>query len=188
MSDSLPDFDVITDALRHAGSDSDAAECHGTLSGLLCTVSELDKEYWLGVSLPQQGRELSADTMALLYELFDVTQQQMQSEGFEFQLLLPDDNASLLSRVEILGNWCQGFLLGLSYGGMTNTEQLPGDLPEIVQDLVEISRADSFDVDESQDEADYAELVEYVRVSVLLFREELLSQASASSAEEPQLH
>ena len=57
---------------------------------------------------------------------------------------------------------------------MADPDGLPGELPEIVKDLVEISRAESYERDdESQDEKDYMELVEFVRVAIQLFVDEM---------------
>ena len=53
MSQSLPDYDQINDALQGAPCELDAAEFHGQLCGLLCTCDRLELADWLTVSLPE---------------------------------------------------------------------------------------------------------------------------------------
>ena len=69
---------------------------------------------------------------------------------------------------------------------------LPGDLPEILDDFLGISQAESYELaDEEEDEAAYTELMEYVRISAQLFCEELRVQSTSSPPTTPtggQLH
>lgn len=184
-------FDEVNDALQRAGVEQDVAELHGVLTGMLCTCSGIGEKPWLdelfshsepGDALARQGRDYLA-------ALFQETQAQLHSEQFDFQPFLPADSAGLVARVEALAAWCQGFLFGLSKAGMTNTDALPGDLPEIVRDFLEISRAESYDLEDSeQAETDYAELVEYLRVSTQLFLEEMQQLTQAAQQGQQPLH
>jgi len=57
--------------------------------------------------------------------------------------------------------------------GITDVDKLAANLPEIVRDFVEISRADSFELGGSEeDEAAFLEISEFVRMGTLLFRVE----------------
>ncbi len=178
MNQPLPDYDQINDALQGLSSQFDAAEFHGQLCGLLCTFESMQLPDWLALSLPEQdAAKLSAVSHELFQALLVYSQTGLSSEDFGFQLLLPDDTAGLGARVEALGNWCQGFLLGISHAGVSDIQALPGELPEIVKDFLNISQAESFELaDEEEDEAAYTELVEYVRVGVQLFHEEMRGQ------------
>ena len=179
MSQSLPDYDQINDALQGAPCELDAAEFHGQLCGLLCTCDRLELADWLMVSLPESDPvNLSPATRELFQVLLDYSQAAVGSEAFEFQPLLPDDTAGLAARLEALANWCQGFLFGISHAGVSDIQALPGELPEVVEDFINISRAEDFELEnEEEDEAAYMELVEYVRVGVQLFHEELRAQS-----------
>jgi len=177
MSEIDIQYDEITDALKRINVEQDAAEVHGALCGLFCTVNGLDAAFWLDSTLTNTPEEdaytvdaLASESRSLLTQLFTGTQEQLSGENFDFQLFLPDDSSGLFSRVEALSNWCQGFLFGLSQGGLTDPDGLPGELPEIVKDIVEISRAESYELDDdAQDEKDFVELVEFVRVAIQLF-------------------
>lgn len=181
MSEIDIQFDEINDALKRISVEQDAAEVHGALCGLFCTVNGLTADYWLDNTLTERPEDdaltidaLNNESRTLLTMLFNATQKQLFGQDFGFELLLPEDNSGLFARVEALGNWCQGFLFGLSKGGLTDPEGLPGELPEIVKDIVEISRAESYELDDDvQDEKDFLELVEFVRVAVQLFIDEM---------------
>ena len=86
---------------------------------------------------------------------------------------MPDDDQPLRRRVEALSNWCQGFLLGLGLGGVREGSGLPGDSQEVMRDFAEISRLGHGDGNKEEEESAYAEIVEYVRMAVLLVYEEL---------------
>jgi len=181
MSEIDIQYDEINDALKRISVEQDAAEAHGALCGLFCTVNGLTASFWLDNSLTNTPEDdvytvdaLNSESRSLLTQLFTATEKQLSGHEFEFELFLPDDNSGLFARVESLSNWCQGFLLGLSQGGLTDPDGLPGELPEIVKDIVEISRAESYELDdETQDEKDFMELVEFVRVAIQLFVDEM---------------
>ena len=181
MSEIDIQYDEINDALKRINVEQDAAEVHGALCGLFCTVNGLNVEFWLDNSLTNTPEEdaytvdaLASESRSILTQLFTVTEKQLSAEGFTFELFLPDDNSGLYTRVEALSNWCQGFLFGLSQGGLTDPDGLPGELPDIIKDIVEISRAESYELDDDkQDEKDFMELVEFVRVAIQLFVDEM---------------
>lgn len=174
-------YDEVNDALRRIGVENDAAEIHGGLCGLFCTIGGLTVEYWLDTTLTTTAEDdaltidaLSNESRSLLTLLFNGTEKQLSGQDFSFSPFLPDDDAGLAARIEALSHWCQGFLFGLSQGGLTNPDGLPGDLPEIVRDLIEISRAESYELDDDdQNEKDYMELIEFTRVAVQLFIDEM---------------
>ena len=122
----------------------------------------------------QAATELQ-DVVQQLSLVHRITIEQINDALTEFYLLLPEDNAPLVTRAEALGEWCQGFLYGLAAGGLKEDTKLPENSQEIMRDMLEISRA-SADEDAEMDEADeiaLMELVEYVRTGVLLINEEL---------------
>lgn len=171
-----PDFDAVETALRQLGSDAEAASCQGHLCGLLCSQGGGDGGQWLAQNFPDAapGDLLARDARAVLLMLFETARTTLNDCVLDFQLLLPDDDASMTLRADALGEWCQGFLSGLAEGGVRDIDALPGEAAEVVHDLARIAQAGSFDIrDDEEDESAYAELVEYVRVGVLLVQEEL---------------
>lgn len=188
MSDTS--YQVLDELLRDSGAESDAAECHGALTGLACTAAGGDAEPWLAQILadldPADPRVANCRTA--LRETHRACCGQLGSDQMTFSPVLPDDDESISVRASALGRWCQGFLFGLSLGGLPDLEKLPTDVSEIIRDLAEITRAG---VDEGADpehsENAYTEVVEFVRVSVQLLHEELNSPVEPQDTA-PTLH
>lgn len=117
---------------------------------------------------------LAQESLAVLEGLYDETQRQLNDTSLDFHPLLPDDDTDIEERIRALSDWCQGFLFGLSEGGLKELDKLPGDCAEVIQDLVEIGSAEGYELEGSEeDETSYAELLEYVRTGVLLVNEEM---------------
>ncbi|MCW9089245.1 MAG: UPF0149 family protein [Gammaproteobacteria bacterium] len=169
-------IDTLNTALEQAQTEMRAVECHGTLTGLFCAKGELKPEEWvafIGKGLDANNL-LQREALAAFKMLFEVTREQINDSVLDFHPLLPEDGADVEERIEALGQWCQGFLLGLSAGGINDLDKLPGDGGEILRDLVEIARAGSYELDnDEEDEHSFSELLEYVRTGVLLLNEEL---------------
>jgi uncharacterized protein len=171
----MPDYEVVDAALARAGADTDAAEGHGTLCGMLCANASITVEDWFRELLPdaEPGDVPAGEALGRLGELFRETRMQLHDSELGFDLLMPDDDKPLERRVEALGLWCQGFLYGLSVCGVREGDKLPEDSAEIIRDLADIART-GFDVEADEaNETAYSEIVEYVRVGVLLVNEEL---------------
>ncbi|MCF6209790.1 MAG: UPF0149 family protein [Gammaproteobacteria bacterium] len=170
-------YDALALVIHKLGAQQEPAELHGTLTGLLCANGNAEADIWLQNLFPKvpSGDLLGDEAFGELKKLHETSREGLNAIDCEFRLLLPDDDSDLDQRVHALGEWCQGFLVGLSLGGISDFKALPEDAREIAEDIVEIARADSsysFDGSE-EDEHAYAELVEYLRVGVLLINEEL---------------
>jgi uncharacterized protein len=182
-----PEYSDIQQLLVAERSLADAAEAHGTLAGCLCAASSYRFEDWLHEILPE-GQAAPA-AAAALRALYTATAGALQRPDMEFELLLPADAQPLVARTAALAHWCQGFLYGLGAGAIANVSELPGEVGEIVRDLVEITRAgvDTEQGEESNENA-YGELVEFVRVGVQLLFEELGSARRPPPASSAPLH
>ena len=93
--------------------------------------------------------------------------------------LLPDDDAPLRQRADALGAWCQGLLYGLGLGQADRRGQLSVESREFLRDATEIAQV-GFETDEASeaDETAYAEVVEYLRVGLLMVLEDLRRSVS----------
>lgn len=146
------------------------------VSGLICAQGEIDTQGWLDTIAPGRDRSdlLVKEAFDTLAKLHAATQSQLSSNVLDFSLLLAPDEAPIEERIDSLAEWCQGYLLGLSAGGIADLDKLVGDSGEIIRDLVEISRAGSYELEGGEvDEESYLQLTEYVRTGVLLVLEEL---------------
>ena len=89
-------YTEIQRVLTDERSMTDAAEAHGTLTGCLCAAIGYRFEDWLLEILPE-GRAHPLATAALR-EVFLETAGALQGAEMEFDLLLPEDEASLDTR------------------------------------------------------------------------------------------
>ena len=91
-----------------------------------------------------------------------------------FSLWLTGEEEILEERTMALSHWCSGFLAGLGSSGDDSLNTMSGDASEALKDLQQISAADVSDTSESEeDENAFMEIVEYIRVVVLMIREDL---------------
>ena len=159
-----------------------AAEAHGMATGLLCVNERTESEYWLAELLQNSHSDLDEDKYVLV-RLFEETRRLLASDEFEFDLFLPEDDASLVERVEALKNWCRGFLFGVGSGG--SASNWTKNAREILKDIAEFTKLDvNADADEDEggeeDESDFMEVTEYLRSAVLLLRDELINSSGDS--------
>lgn len=171
------DFNEIEQALTRAGAHMRAAEAHGMLCGIICSGGQTSGPSWQDEVLAGTDPQ-NLQVIEVTRTLAKLAQQTLQAfennESFALELLLPDDAQSLAQRTTALAQWCQGFYMGLSMGGVTDINALPDDSREILQDMIEIAQLEGDEsVEGEQDEAAYIEVLEYVRMGVLLVREEL---------------
>lgn len=171
-----PGHEAVENALRDAGSVTEASEAHGSLCGLMCVLGLKAGPVWLADTVT--GHEETGDpALPVLDDLLRTTAAALEDGAMDFQPLLPGDEAPLSVRVGSFGLWCQGFNHGLAVAagvGAAGDEIGSGDTAEIVRDFGEMAEvAIRDDENGPDDEAAYAELVEYVRVSVQLVFEEL---------------
>jgi len=176
VQESIYSYDQLEQRLHAAGAESGAAEAHGLLCGAVCAGGKAAPAVWLE-HLLGEGNTLSVaaqDCIDMLNALQSDIVRLFHDDALGFTLLLPADEAHLSQRTEALGKWCAGFLFGLALGGIREDAELPDSVSEVMKDFYEISHARfACETTDDADEAAYLEIVEYVRMSVLLLHEEL---------------
>ena len=177
-------FTDLRDTLARAGTVCGPAECHGTVCGALCAGVDRGEE-WLTHLLDEAtgGSAGLKDCRSQLMALRDLSRGLLQAGTLEFTPLLPDDETGLAERTAALGEWCQGFLYGMGLAGeRLRLDALPDEAGEVLRDMGQIAQAGfEGDAEGDEDEAAYAEIVEYVRVGVQLIFEELQPGSMLSS-------
>lgn len=177
--DPLPDFDRSL-ALTQGNLDArELAEAHGVACGLLVRHGDANFDAYLDLLAllevaPGPGPALTA----ILEELLNATRDQLADENFGLELWLPEDGESLEDRTEALAQWCNGFLASIGAGNDPRIDTLSGEAAEALADIQEIALAELGGEDgeseaSEEEESAYAEIVEYVRIAVLILREEL---------------
>jgi uncharacterized protein YgfB (UPF0149 family) len=186
-----PDFAAIDQALRSLGYLARAPEAHGSLCGFACLLGTGAPATWAAELMDEAAGAPASDSTAgaLLDELARQTCAALTEGDMSFALLLPPDHEPLTARADGLAEWCSGFMHGLGQASGRMPAALHGEITrEVMADFSEIARAaaDAQDDDETGAEAAYAELVEFVRVSVQLVFEEL--HAVRDNISRPGLH
>ncbi len=159
----------LTNMLEKLGAQLNAAEAHGLMAGLLSftnTIPEQNKE-WRNILLENLDcKEPSKRQYEMLTSVGESVLQDFASQDFAFRMLLPTDDLPLSERVNALCFWCRGYLSGLGLVGVTEADLANEVVKELVQDLSHIAHV-SIDTDTAEDdEKNFMELVEYVRVAV----------------------
>ncbi len=185
MMQSFPDIPQLEDLLFNVDAALGATESHGALCGMLCAQGATEASQWM-LNVLGEHEETSEGLQQVgkkLLQIHKITVEQMNDTEADFELMLPDDDEPLEMRVEGLGMWCQGFVYGLAVGGIKEDSVLPEDSKELIQDILEISRAGyvadneaelaTDEEDSEEDEVAFMEVCEYVRMGVLLIYEEL---------------
>lgn len=186
------DFYEVDDCLAAAGALGSPAELQGMLCGRLCSGNILTEQDLMAttaefLTLEDDGLQSVAE---LARNIHDELRIQLLDGQLGLSLLLPEDDEEMPRRLGALGEWCQGFLVGLGQGGLSDPAQLTPEVHEILEDLTAIAQVDDeaeMAVEDDGDEADYTELVEYVRVVVMTLYEELANSGGDKPAE-PTLH
>ncbi|MEM7255953.1 MAG: UPF0149 family protein [Pseudomonadota bacterium] len=173
----LPDFATVNNALSTGGSLVEAAECHGVLCGILCTTGSTDMQGWVGhlFASRDESVDISAEALKILHDVHQGTLAGINHTTLDFSLLLPEDEYSLDDRMLALSDWCSGFSLGLSMGGLQESMLGNEDVREFIQDVQYIAEACIKPEQDSEEntEQSLVEIEEYLRMGVLFLNEEL---------------
>lgn len=142
-------------------------ELHGLLCGSACAGGALDDRAWLGRLVEHAGEALAGqgDDAALIW-FRNRALVNLGDADLRFDLLLPDEEELLADRLDALAAWCSGFLSGFGLAG-GQSDHLDEDGASGLGDLAAIADLNP-ETEEVDAEDNYAELVEYVRVVVLL--------------------
>ncbi len=159
------DFDQVADLFLIEGIDLPPSQWHGCIVGLL--VSGLRADELLGAMGHALQESITGDLMIASEQSAKASLRALRDPNYGFSPLIPDDDDELELRSEALASWCEGFLQGFA-AGVAGSDQISTDAAEILRDMAQIARLEvdsTSDIDEQ--ESDFIELVEYVRVVVL---------------------
>lgn len=173
------DYHVLESALVRVDSLVSASELHGMLCGLICAGATEQGEAWLDtviLAMEPRSEEFKHFNRDILQSIFKRSYEQITGFGFDFQLILPDEDASISARAQAIGEWCQGFLEGLGFAGsMLEPENLSEDVTDALQRLYDITYIEFNALSPSEDdETAMLELTEFVRMAVLMVYTELV--------------
>lgn len=171
----LPVYLDVCVSLNSIKSTYDASGSHALLCGMLVVNVSTSMLSWLKELVMDQAvpTDLDGYQDELLQNIYEVARCQLQDTNLGFELLMPDDATPLDVRVQALSLWSQGFLLGLSLAGVGKRHATPPDSAELINDFARISQAEYMGDADMESEIAYLEVLEYLKVGVLLINEEL---------------
>ncbi len=171
------EYQAVARLLKTMNCELSPAEVDGMLSGLLSVGSAEAKSTWIDAVLERSGRnavDASAPVLTEGLECYaDATKSLLDAGEFTFTPLLPPDELVLSQRLTALAAWCQGYLYGVGLGSLPPIDALTPESREFLADVQSIAHVDTVVVAGAgeQNEADFCELVEYLRVGVPLLYE-----------------
>jgi len=158
-----------------------ASEIHGVLTGLICAGFPFEDQSYLAMlnDLFNNGEGFPARVKAVVKQMFSELWTDILDDEYSFQLMLPDDDDSIVERGHALGVWVQGFNLGFGLQ-QKDSPVVSEEVKEVLTDFAEIANlSDEMEEDETTEQA-YFEINEYVRISALLCFSELASSPTKS--------
>ncbi len=172
------------------------AEAHGAFCGRACLRGTAALQDWLAeLADSATDNVLAVEAGRGLQTLAADSLVKLEAGQLAFQLLLPDDDLPLRERTAALADWCHGFMQGLASAGGADqgaaADVLAGeDIAEILEDFSAITNAGAEGEADEAGENAFAELEEYVRVSVQLIYDAtaaLRAPATPADREPPSL-
>jgi uncharacterized protein len=177
----LPAYEDVTLALWQAASLFSPAELHGHVTGLILQgeqdINRISEQFVAAVDSHHQKLVAS-----YFDDIFQVSNALLESESFSYDLLLPDDDVEISERLQALASWCQGFLTAGSSKLKQSKSLEVKEAIEAIEEIVEIDFNLDSDTPSEQAEQDYVQLVEFLRISVILMFEELRFTAHSALA------
>lgn len=153
----------------------DASDLHGSLTGYLCAGGPANAREWLAALQLQldEGEVAAAVRSAPLQQLIAECSAWLADPDLRFEPLLPAADTPVDVRADALVEWCRGFLGGVGLAGATDRSGLSADGAEILRDFGTIAGSHFEYADSEEDESALSEVIEFIRVGVLLLHSEL---------------
>ncbi|MFP1723133.1 YecA family protein [Lonsdalea quercina] len=191
IENKLPGYEATEQLLQQHQVALTTAEMHGLISGMLCGGNHDDSWKTLVSELTNDGLSFPQALAQPLLEIYQITRDTLEDEGFMFQLFLPDDtqdNVTVFERADGLAGWVNHFLLGLGVV-QPRLDKTQGELKEAIDDLRNIAQL-GYDEDEDQDQLAQSleEVVEYVRVAAIMCHNEFTHPVVTAPEQKPTLH
>ncbi len=171
-----PDYYRIQELLQGRMPRCSPAALHGAITGLLSSgAPDIDEED-VATLLDCEFVPVVAQ---LVSRLIETTRAQLQEQDFSFQPVLPLDDTALAARVTALGDWCDSFTQGFSSGFVLGEAALGAEGREALADIAQLAALVDEPADDMEDqEEDYMELVEYVRMATVTLYQQLADTAA----------
>jgi uncharacterized protein YgfB (UPF0149 family) len=160
------DYQIAKEALEKFSTTETIASSHGVLCGYACVNPEITLENWIYEVLEEYNKD---DDFSVLASIFNSTLEELSDAELNFNLLIDDDSGLTIMAIDIK-DWCSGFLIGL---GLAKVQTDDAEILEILENISQIASIDSSITDTDENSNDLMEILEFLRVGVLLIQETL---------------
>lgn len=177
--DEIVAHDTLEEQLRRCGSNWDAAQTHGLLTGRLAVAGTAAAAEWLEQILEDVDMKSDAaiECRNSLQSIYRKTFGELSERLSEYVPLLPADSQAIAIRIGAVAHWSEGFLHGLvsrRHSEVLKKRLGEPPLADIIKDILQVTRADvDYEIDDEDNETAFVEIVEYLRVVAQLSYEEL---------------
>jgi len=178
-------YTQIESTLALADIELSPSELHGTIVGAVANhLKSGQTPDLLKLIEPQADANNGrfSQLNELLYDLYREYSEYLFEGKEGYDLLLPGDDESIVTRVDGIASWSKGYLLGLLYNNAFSIDQLPESGAEIARDMMEIAEAAAGADDETEEDFALAELHEYLKVGSQLIFEFIYSERSTEAS------
>ncbi len=180
------DYKMLTLLLAGNQVAHSPAELHGLLTGQLCSGVAAPDPDDLG-ELLDQHQHLTPVVSKLIERLLREATEQLTHLDYHFHPLLPSDETPLQERIVAIGTWCDSFMIGFAAGFIRPDSALSPEAREILGDFGQFAAiSDENEELTDQDEVDYMELIEYVRMAAITLFQQLASPPPIPQDQQPE--
>lgn len=160
---------ALQQLLLKINSNVSAATIHGLWCGRLAAGDSLEKKEWWSFTVRVIGSKVAFEDniVAAFKAVATFANHNLQLENFQFEPWLPAESVACSQRIAALSEWCQGFIEGLTSVLGSQLDSASDDTKEIMRDLLDIGEVDAEVSGTEEDEKQFSELKEYVKVAVL---------------------
>lgn len=173
----LPAYLDFSQSIASLNLPISCSELHGVLCGYLVAGGVREGEFYLRALLAKREPKETRQAALALFDVLTISQQQLGQFGFEFELMLPGDDAPLATRAQAFSEWCEGFMQGLTVTGVDFVKLGNEEAQDAIQHITEFAQLDytALRVNE-EDERALLEVTEYTRMAVLSLQIDLQAQ------------
>ncbi len=167
------DHDQLVSVLNEHDFAATASELHGLLTGLISGGMFRESTDYLDhmAELFNNGLSVKGSLKKAAETIVEQVFNQLESEDMSFEIFLPSDDETLTDQAEELLNWVQYFLVGFGFNKRDLTMS-SNEAREIIEDFTNITRMDTELDEDNESQADFYEVIEFVRISTVLCHQE----------------
>ncbi|MCF6194409.1 MAG: UPF0149 family protein, partial [Kangiellaceae bacterium] len=134
-------YETFEEKLAEEECEISASELQGAIAGMVSTGLQPDNRHWSRdlLAAVNNNQSFSDSTRDTLQKILFETHNSFAQQDSLAPILLPNEDYPLIDRLESLGLWCQGYLLG--FGLQSGQEKISNlEIAEAVSDISEISQ------------------------------------------------